>query len=221
MKNLILVLGMFLISVPGCKMTGTVSSNGKPGSNSTEQSSKAVDSKEALASAFKKLRNVPFATVKIERTGDMAATIIEQYSAANSSYSKKTEVGESFEKIIIGPESFSRQNSFFPWRKESDYPESADKAFFSIHNYLAEKVIPSSEVKSGGEETLNGKTAAVYNISLAERDSDIPALIRIWIGKETGLPMKIYKEFRNGNKMTDTFDYESAVNIERPAVDKK
>lgn len=220
MKNLILILGVFLISVPGCKMNGADSSNGKQNSNSTvQQSSKAVDPKEALTSAFKKLRNVPFATLKTERDGSSA--IVEQYSSANSSYSRKTEDGEGTETIIVGADAFSRMNKYFPWKKESNSSDSADKAFFFSLDYLAEKIILASTVKSGGEETVNGKTAAVYESSLAERDPEIPTSIKIWIGKENGLPLKIDKESKVGSKVTHIFDFDSAVNIERPALDKK
>jgi hypothetical protein len=219
MKHLILVLTVFLVSVLGCKTAGmTDSSNAKHTSNSTEQPSKTADSKEALVSAFKKIRTVPFATVKTESTD--SPTVIEQYSSATSSYSRKSADESLTETIIVGPETFSRNNSAFEWKKESGSDEPADKRFFSIYDYFAQK-IPFFEVQSKGEETVAGKNSDVYELTLAKPNPDVPSLIRIWIGKETGLPMKMYKELNKDDKVTDTFDYESAVNIVRPTVGKK
>jgi hypothetical protein len=170
-------------------------------------------------SAFKKIRTVPFATVKTESTD--SPTVIEQYSSAASSYSRKGADGSLTETIIVGPETFSRNNSAFEWKKESGgSDEPADKRFFSVYDYFAQK-IPFFEVQTKGEETVAGKNSDVYELTLAKPNPDVPSLIRIWIGKETGLPMKMYKELNKDDKVTDTFDYESAVNIVRPTVGKK
>lgn len=220
MKKLFLVFAVFLMSVLGCKMPGSNSTNENNSSSIKEQPAKTSNLKEELQNAFKKFRNVPFATVKGERTGDNPETITEQYSSANSSYSRKSDNEENTQVIIVGPEKFSKMNSSWPWRKESDSNEPASEAFFSRYNYLAEK-IPSFEIQPGAEETVNGKKAAVYSLTLAKPNPDIPSLIKIWIGKDSGLPLKMLNEFGNNNKFTETFDFETTVSIERPAIDKK
>lgn len=220
MKNLILGFAVFLISVLGCKMTGTNSSSENNSSTLKEQSSKTSNPKEELQNAFKNFRNVPFVTVKTDGTGEESATIIEQYSSVNSSYSRKTEDGEGIETIIVGSENFSRMNSSWEWKKDSGSNEPAAKTFFFKYDAFADK-IPNFEIQSGGEETVNGKAATVYNLTLAKPNPEVPSLIKIWISKDSGLPLKIFKVLGDNNKVTDTFDFESKVNIERPVVGKK
>ena len=220
MKNLILVFTVFLLSVSGCKTSGTNSNNRNSNSNSAVQPSKNVsDSKEELLNAFKKFRNVPFAAVKSVRTGNNAATILEQYSAADSSFSRKTEDGEGFETIIVGSETYSRNNSYWEWKKESESNTTASERFFSGSDQLA-KYIPNFEIAADGEESVNGKTARLYNLTLSKPHPEVPSLIKIWIGKDNGLPLKRYNDFEGGS-LTMTWDYESAVKIERPVVGKK
>ena len=220
MKNLIIVFAVFLMSTLGCKMSDTNSNTGSNNSNSKEQPSKISDSKEELLNAFKKFRNVPFVIVKSVSTNNKSETIIEQYSSVNSSYSRKSEDGEAIETIIVGSETFSRINSSWEWKKESDAKMTASDNFFFPYKWF-EKHIPDFDIKSEGEETINGKNAAVYNLTLSKPNPEVPSLIKIWIGKDSGLPLKIFNENEKGQNLTRTFDFESKVNIERPIVGKK
>lgn len=238
MKNLIIVFAVFLIAALGCKMTGTNSTNsenvsknsnsniGSNNSNSKEQTSKVSDpanvsdSKEELLNAFKKFRNVPFVTVKSVSNDNKSETIIEQYSSVNSSFSRKSENGEATETIIVGSETFSRMNSSWEWKKESDAKTTASDSFFFPYSNL-EKHIPDFDIKSKGEETINGKTATVYELTLSKPNPEVPSLIKIWIGKDNGLPLKIFNEIEQDTNLTRTFDFDSKVDIKRPTVGKK
>lgn len=236
MKNFIIVFAVAFISALGCKMTSTNSTNsesvsknsnsniGSNNSNSKEQTkvsdpTKGADSKEELLNAFKNFRDVPFVTAKSVST-ENKETIIEQYSSVNSSYSRKSESGESIETIIFGSETFSRMNSSWEWKKESDAKTTASDSFFFPYKYL-ESHIPDFDIKSAGEETINGKNAAVYNLTLSKPNPEVPSLIKIWIDKDSGLPLKIFSEIEKDNNLTRNFDFESKVNIARPVVGKK
>lgn len=219
MKNLILVVTVFLLSFLGCRTNDTGSNNGNSNLNLKEPASKVSDPKEELLNAFKKFRNVPFVTVRSVSTSDKSKTIIEQYSAVNSSFSRKTDNEEDSQTIIIGSETFSKMNSFWEWRKESESNTTASDNFFSPYDHLV-KIIPGFDIKTAGEETVGGKTATIYNLTLSKPRSDVPSLIKIWIGKDNGLPLKRFNDFEDGN-LTMTWDYESTVNIERPVVGKK
>ena len=219
LKNLIIVSFVFSFFIVGCKTNNNNSTGEDPKSNNKEQSSPKSDSKAELQNAFNKFRNVPFVTVK-QFDNDNKLKQTEKFSSADSSFHRKKEE-DGGEITIIGSETFSKENSNWEWRKESESRNTASKQFFFPYDWLAEH-IPDFNITAAGEEIVEGKTAAVYSLTPPKTQEEVPSLIRIWVGKDNGLPLKRYNELKDKSmSWTETFDYETKFKIERPTVGKK
>ena len=77
-----------------------------------------------------------------------------------------------------------------------------------------------TDVKFEGEETLDGKPAMLYSYKNVTPVGNYPFTSKIWIGQDTGVPMKVYVEYTNGmlKNMTVNYDTETKVSIEPPAT---
>jgi hypothetical protein len=75
-----------------------------------------------------------------------------------------------------------------------------------------------SDVKFDGDDTIDGKPALVYSYKNVTPVGNYPFTSKIWVGKDSGLPMKIFVEYSNGmlKEMTVNYDTESPVTIEAP-----
>ena len=123
--------------------------------------------------------------------------------------------------IIFGPDEFSRMNSNWEWSKDTSSNDTAAKRFFRNFDWIAEKYLPETEVKTENEETINGKPAKVYKLSLGKPSPEVPTSIRIWIDKDRGLPMKIAKERDGLRDLIEEIDLDTSVKIAKPTVGKK
>ena len=75
-----------------------------------------------------------------------------------------------------------------------------------------------TDVKFESEDSLDGKPALVYSYKNQTIVGRYPFTSKIWIGKDTGIPMKIFVEYSNGmlKNMTVNYDTETPVTIEAP-----
>ena len=214
MKNLAPPLFVVLVAALGCSNFG---SNSSTNPNTTNANSASPDRKAAIQDAFKKFRTVPFVTVKSESTGSSNTTVVEQYSASDEAFSRKfLEQGDRTEVIIVGKDNYSKMNEFWPWKVDSGSTDTAANTFFFPYDSL-ERMIPEFNVRDSREESIDGKTALVVTLVPPKPYPEVPSSITIWIGKDNGLPLKMDKESR----LTETFDYETPVKIEKPRVEKK
>ena len=72
--------------------------------------------------------------------------------------------------------------------------------------------------QSEGEDSVDGKPALVYSYKNVTPVGNYPFTSKIWVGQDTGVPMKIYVEYTNGTlkNMTVNYDTETKVTIEPP-----
>jgi len=79
-----------------------------------------------------------------------------------------------------------------------------------------------SDVKFEGEDKVDGKPALAYSYKNVTPVGNYPFTAKIWISKETGVPMKTYVEYTNGmlKNMTVNYDTETKVVIEPPVSGK-
>ncbi len=221
MKTTIYLLALISL-LSGCTVSTTTST--KPNSNNTPASTepKSADAstdKEPVLNALKKLREVQAVTVKTVRANGDAA-IIEQFSASDSSYSRKAEDGESIETVIVGPETFSRMNSAWEWKKEADAdPKSSASYTFSFPINWLIRLMSGMNLQTVASEDLNGKPTTLYTLTASKETTDLPKSLKIWIGKDNGLPLKMESESDEGANTT-TYDFDSKVKIVRPVVKK-
>lgn len=80
------------------------------------------------------------------------------------------------------------------------------------------------EVNKAGTEKIDGKDALVYTYSIDMGATTPNNSTKVWIDKDTGLPLKIVVETQNAGEkqiVTRTYDYKKQVKIEAPKVTEK
>ena len=122
--------------------------------------------------------------------------------------------GAGMELIMIGDQSFMKTGN--SWSK---MPSSGNSSVPTLRDSFTEEGLKTlSEVKFEGSDTIDGKPALVYSYKNVTPKGDFPFTSKMWVNKDTGLPMKIYVEYDNGvlKNMTVNYDTESPVTIEPP-----
>lgn len=206
MKHLILILllcsGLFL----SCN-TKNVNSNNT--------------GREDLIKSLEKFEKVPFVTLTSTSSENESEPTIEQYSAVKSAYSRKSNNKQVDQVVVIGSETFSTSTLARKWNKENESRYSAAEMLFSRFDQLIRYIPGYDNFGIEADEAINGKTATVYKMNLAKPRFEVPDSYKFWICKESGLPLKIVRTIENGIIITETFDYTTTVEIERPKVGKE
>ena len=75
-----------------------------------------------------------------------------------------------------------------------------------------------TDVKFEGEDTVDGKPALAYTYKNVTPKGGFPFSSKIWIGKTSGVPMKVVVDYSNGvlKQMTVNYDTETPVTVEAP-----
>lgn len=228
MKNLIPIVLILLFAIIGCKLPATSSSNSSAppnsanitnGSTANKSSASSEDPRFSVSEALRKLRSVPFVTTKSEMAEAGSSKTIEQFLAADDSYTRRSESGEDTEHIKIGKDYFSRMNSNWPWKKETGSTDSATEAFYGRFDRIT-RALSEFSGAAGGDESVDGKAAGVVTLTAIKQSSDMPTMMKFWIDKEKGVILKMLIEMGKDSTSTTTFDYTTPVKIERPKLEK-
>lgn len=228
MKNLIATAVILLSVTIGCKFPETSSNSSVPSNSANTAGSGAPgkstasteDTRLSVSDALRKLRSVPFVTTKTESTEANSSKTTEQYAAADESYTRRSESGEDMEFIKIGKDYYSRMNSHWPWKKETGSTDTAIEAFYGRYDRIT-RTLSEFSATTDTQETVDGKAANVVTLTAIKQSPEMPTSMKFWIDKETGLPLKLVFERSKDSKDTTTFDYQTPVKVERPALDKK
>jgi hypothetical protein len=115
--------------------------------------------------------------------------------------------------IWIGKESYMKMGG-----KWSKMPNSNTTIPTLRDSFTEEGLKTLSDVKFEGDDSVDGKPALLYSYKNVTPVGNYPFSSKIWVGKETGLPIKIFVEYTNGmlKNMTVNYDTESPVTIEPP-----
>src|SRR5580765_8141193 len=103
--------------------------------------------------------------------------------------------------------------------KWSKMPGNNNASIPTLRDSFTEEGLKTlSDVKFDGNETVDGKPALVYRYKNVTPKGGYPFTSKIWIGADTGLPIKIEVNYDNGalKQMTVNYDTESKVAIEPP-----
>jgi outer membrane lipoprotein-sorting protein len=122
--------------------------------------------------------------------------------------------GAGMEMIMIGNKSFMKTSG-----KWSKFPGNSNASIPTLRDSFTEEGLKTlTDVKYDGDDTVDGKPAAVYSYKNVTPKGGFPFSSKIWVGKETGLPMKIVVDYTNGvlKQMTVVYDTETPVTIEAP-----
>jgi outer membrane lipoprotein-sorting protein len=217
MKKLSLIFLVLVFFAIGCKFGSLkdLVSGGASGSNSSRGSSTGgSDPKEDIIQASKKFIALPAFSAKMEGLGQTASKSQVDYVAPDRYHIMYLGgTGAGIEMIMIGNQSYMKTTG--KWTK---IPGNA-KAIPTLRDSFTDEGLKTlSEVKFDGEDTVDGKPAYTYSYKNVTPVGNYPFSSKIWIGKDTGLPMKIVVDYTNGvlKQMTVNYDTESPVKIEAP-----
>ena len=213
---ILLVLGFFAV---GCKFGSLkdLVSGGASGNSSSSKGSSSTggsDPKADIVAASKKFIDLPAFSAKMEGQGQSEIKSQVDYVAPDRyhvTYLGGT--GAGMEMIMMGNQTYMKVAG--KWTK---MPGNA-KAIPTLRDSFTEEGLKTlSDVKFEGDDSVDGKPALLYSYKNVTPVGNYPFSSMIWIGKDTGLPMKIYVEYSNGmlKNMTVNYDTESPVTIEAP-----
>jgi hypothetical protein len=202
MKKLTLVLILIAAVAAGCnKVLEGSSRNGAP------------DPKAVVTEASHKLYALKALSGNIETVGQTSFKQHVDFVAPDRyHYTYVDGTGAATEMIIIGDQSYVKDGD--SWKK-TDGQSSPP----TLRNSYSDEVMKTlSDAHFEGEQIVDGKPALVYSYHATMLVGNFPVLEKMWVAKNSGLPLKSYIENPSGvvKNMTITFDTDSPVTIEPP-----
>jgi outer membrane lipoprotein-sorting protein len=211
MRKLTLLLLLIASVGLSCKLLDSLKGAGS-GSGSGSASS---DPKADVIAASKKFIDLKSFSAKMEGVGQTEIKSQVDYAAPDRFHVKYLAgTGAGMEMIVIGNESFMKTGN--SWSK---MPGSGNSSVPTLRDSFTEEGLKTlTDVKFEGSDTVDGKPALIYSYKNVTPKGDFPFTSKMWVSKDTGLPMKIYVEYSNGvlKNMTVNYDTESPVSIEPP-----
>lgn len=218
MKKLNLVLLILALFVVGCKLTDSLRdmvSGGAGGGKPNTTSTGGTDPREDVVQASKKFIALPAFSAKMEGFGQMEIRQQVDFVAPDRFHvTYLAGAAPGMEIIMIGNQSYMKTGgkwSKMPGGNNSSTPNLRD-------SFTEEGLKTLSDVKFDGEDTLHGKPALVYTYKNVTPVGQYPFSSKMWVGAQSGVPIKIVVDYTNGvlKQMTVNYDTESPVTIEAP-----
>jgi hypothetical protein len=213
MKRLTLLLLLLCCVGFGCKYISALKEGDSGGG--AGGSSSGSDPKADIIAASKKFIELKAFSAKTEGMGQTEIKSQIDYVAPDRyhvTYLGGT--GAGMEMITIGDQSYMKSNGG-SWTKMAGDAKSVP----TLRDSFTEAGLKSlSDVKFEGDDMVDGKPALVYSYKNVTPVGNYPFTSKMWVGKATGLPIKVYVEYTNGmlKNMTVNYDTESPVTIEPP-----
>lgn len=219
MKRLGPVFLLLIFAALGCKLPAALkdmTSGGTSGASGSSQGTATggSDPKADIVAASSKFIALPFFTAKMEGVGQTEIKSQVAFAAPDRYHVKYLGgTGSGMEMIWIGNEMYMNANG--KWTK---MPMSNTSIPTLRDSFTEEGLKTLTDVKFEGEDTVDGKPAMVYSYKNTTPVGNYPFTSKIWVGEDTGLPIKIFVEYTNGTlkHMTVNYDTETPVNIEPP-----
>lgn len=209
MKKLTLILLLLTAVSLGCKLSGLLPGGGGG------SSSGGSDPKAELVEASRKFIALNAFSAKMEGVGQTEIRSQVDYVAPDRFHvTYLAGTGAGMELIMIGNQSFMKTGG-----KWSKMPGDSNASIPTLRDSFTEEGLKTlTDVKYEGDDTVDGKPALVYTYKNVTPKGGFPFSSKIWVGKETGLPMKIVVDYTNGvlKQMTVVYDTETPVTIEAP-----
>lgn len=121
------------------------------------------------------------------------------------------------EVIVIGSDGYIKEQG--KWKKIPEDIGAQIEAMKKTFNAESMKAI--KEVTKSETEKLDGKDAILYTYSIEPGPNTPNNSTKVWIAKDSGLPLKIIVETVNADatqRVTTAYDYKKQVKIEAPKV---
>jgi hypothetical protein len=121
------------------------------------------------------------------------------------------------EVIVIGSDAYIKEQG--KWKK---IPENIGAQIEAMKkSFNAESMKTIKEVAKSDGEKIDGKDAILYTYSIEPGPNTPNNSTKVWIAKDSGLPLKIIVETINAEatqRVTTTYNYTKQVKIEAPKV---
>jgi outer membrane lipoprotein-sorting protein len=205
MKKLILVIVLLATVGLGCKFFQNLAPGGGGGASS--------DPKADVIEASRKFIALKSFSAKMEGTGQTELRSQVDYAAPDRFHVKYLAgTGAGTEMIMIGDQTYMKSgNSWSKFPGGGSMPTLRD-------SFTEEGLKTLSDVKFEGSDTVDGKSALVYTYKNVTPQGSYPFNSKIWIDKDSRLPIKIVVDYPSGplKQMTVNYDTETPVTIEPP-----
>jgi hypothetical protein len=219
MTRLKLIFLLLALAVVGCKLPGALKdlAGGRAGgSNSSHGTATGgADPKEDVVQASKKFIALPAFSARMDGVGQGEIKSQVDYAAPDRFHIKYLAGnGAGMEMIIIGNQTYMKTGD-----KWSKLPATGNSSMPTLRDSFTDEGLKTlSDVKYEGDDSVDGQSAAVYSYKNVTPVGNYPFDSKIWIGKDKGLPLKLYVEYSNGTlkNMTVNYDSETPVSIEPP-----
>lgn len=212
MKRIFIVLMLLAFAGLGCKYFQSLKEAGSGGGSG---SSSSGDPKADLIDASRKFMDLKAFSANMEGVGQTEIKSKVEFVAPDRFHvSYLAGTGAGMEMIMIGNDSYMKNGA--KWTK---MPGNGAKSIPNLRDSFTEEGLKSlSDVKFEGEDSVDGKPARIYSYKNVTPVGAYPFSAKMWVGKSSGVPMKIYVEYTNGvlKHMTVNYDTESPVTIEPP-----
>ncbi|HMJ07535.1 MAG TPA: hypothetical protein VK468_00930 [Pyrinomonadaceae bacterium] len=194
---------------------GANSSTASNTSASRGATTASSDPKADIIAASKKFIELPSFSAKTEGTGGSELKMQIDYAAPDRYHLKYLAgTGAGMETIMIGKQTYMKTGG--TWRK---MPVDLGSSVPTLRDSFTEEGLKTlTNVKFDGDDTVDGKSALVYSYSNTTPQGNYPFTSKIWIGKDSGVPMKIQVDYASGTlkTMNVVYDTETPVTIEPP-----
>jgi len=213
MKKVYSTTFVLLLIVFGCKLPSALTGGGAGGSGKGTATG-GSDPKADIVEASRKFIALPHFSAKMEGTGQTEIKSQVDFVAPDRFHIKYLGgTGAGMEIIYVGTDSYMKTGD-----KWSKMPSSGVSIPNLRDSFTEAGLKTLTDVKFDGEDTVDGKPAMAYSYKNVTPVGGYPFTSKIWIGQQSGIPLKIYVEYSNGmlKNMTVNYDTESPVSIEAP-----
>jgi outer membrane lipoprotein-sorting protein len=210
-----------MIAVLGCRlpsairdMTSGGTSKGSGGSSPLDSDTRNADPREAVVEASNKFIALPYFTAKMEGVGQTEIKSEVKFAAPDRFHVKYLGgTGAGMEMVFLGKDMYMNANG--KWTK---MPSTGTSLPTLRDSFTEEGLKTLTDVKFEGSDTVDGKPTYVYSYKNVTPAGNYPFTSKIWVGEDTGLPVKIFVEYTNGalKHMTINYDTETPVTIDAP-----
>jgi outer membrane lipoprotein-sorting protein len=121
----------------------------------------------------------------------------------------------STEMIVIGKDTYIKAAG-----KWSKVPVNLGDSIPNIRDSFTEEALKTlKNVEFSGQDSVDGKDAYVYTYSGDTVAKSNNYTSKLWVGKDSGLPLKMEVDYKGGpvTHMTTIYDYDTKVTIDPPA----
>jgi len=203
MKNLTLALILIAGVASGCNKVSEGSSR-----------TPAKDPKASLTEACQKFYALKALSGNIDAVGETPFKQHVDFVAPDRYRVSYVDAkGATMEMIIVGDQTYIKEGD--SWKKTP----TGQSPTPTLRNSFSDEVLKTlSDVRFEGEQTVDGKPTLVYSYKLVTLVGNFPVAAKMWVAKNSGLPIKSYVENPSGvlKNTTTTYGTESPVTIEPP-----